>query len=137
MISNPGVVCIPARGPHSTSADLYARTEAVDPATVVVLDVATPFAKVGLVRFKMKYVSGTGVNFTPLIFSKAGVTTSGDIAQEYEGAATVNADLFDPQLADAPVWMQCDEHGRLYMLPVPDDGSDNLYDYCLRFLKGE
>lgn len=136
-VTNPGVVCIPARGPHSTSQDLYARTVALDANDVVELEVGTPFMKVGLVRFKMKRVAGTAANFQPYIFSKSGVVTAGDIAQEYAGSSTAVANLFDPQLGDAPVWMQCDADGKLYMMPAPDAGADNTFDYCLRFLKGE
>jgi hypothetical protein len=138
-VVNPGVVCFPARGPHSTSQDLYARTVAIDSNDIVELDFGAgmAFAKVGLVRFKVKRVAGAGANFQPYIFSKSGVTTAGDIAQEYAGSSTAVGTLFDPQLADAPVWMQCDADGKLYMVLAPDAGADNTFDYCLRFLKAE
>lgn len=137
-VVNPGVVCIPARGPSSTSQDLYETTaDDIDSGTAVVLDVSTPFAKVGLVRIKVKHISGaTAATFQPYIFSKVGVSTAGDIAQEYAGASTAVATLFDPGLAQ-PVWMQCDENGRLYLFPTPDAGLDNVFSYSLRFLKGE
>lgn len=114
---------------------LYNRSAALGAATVIVLQLSTiPFLKVGLVRMKIKRVAGTGATFTPLIFSKVAVTTAGDIAQEYAGAATAVATLFDPQLGDAPVWMQTDATGALYLVIGPNAGADNTFDYLLRFL---
>ncbi len=136
-VVNPGVVCIPARGPSSSSQDLYERTVALDSNDIVALSVASPFAKVGLVRFKVKRVAGTAANFVPTLFSKSGVVTVGDIAQEYLGASTAVGTLFDPTLGDTVRWMQCDADGKLYMMLTPDAGADNTFDYSLRFLKGE
>lgn len=113
----------------------YATTAAtVDGTTVITLNLGRPFVRVGLVRFKMKQVAGTAASFQPIIFSKSGVTTAGDISQEFQGVATLAANLFDPQLADAPVVMQADADGRLYMLPVPNAAADNQYSYALRFI---
>lgn len=129
----PALATVPPAGPNSPA--LYITTSAtVDAGTVFDIDFGRPFVKVGLVRFKIKHLSGSAANFEPLIFSKSGVGTAGDIAQEYAGASTAVANLFDPQLADAPVVMQADENGKLYFLPAPDAGADNEFAYALRFL---
>jgi hypothetical protein len=135
--TSPYLVCIPARGANSSSQELYARTVALGALTVVELSVGAPFIKLGLVRFKVKRVAGTAATFTPYLFSNSGVTTPGDIAQEYAGTATAVGTLFDPSLGDAIVWMQADENGKLYMVLAPNAGVDNTFDYCLRFLKAE
>ena len=136
MVVNQGVVCIPARGPNSTEG-LFARTPVLGATTVVALTIASPYAKVGLVRFKVQRAAGAAATFTPYLFSEAGVTAAGNISQEYAGASTAVATLFDPQLGDAPVVMQCDHLGRIYMMLAPNAGSDNTFDYCLRFFKYE
>lgn len=120
-----------------TSTTNVARSAAVDSNDAIVLQVTSNpgRSKVGLVRWKMKRVSGTGANFTPLIFSDAAVVTAGAIEQEAAGAATAVGTLFDPTI-DPPIWMFTDELGRLYLVPGPDAGSDNIFDYCLRFLVG-
>jgi hypothetical protein len=136
MVVNQGVVCLPARGLNSTSQDLYERVSPSSATAIVEFAVASPFAKVGLVRFKVKHVAGSAATFFPYIFSEQGVTTAGAIAQEYAGASTVVATLFDPQLL-APVVMQCDANGKLYMMLAPNAGIDNTFDVCLRFFKYE
>ena len=113
---------------YATSAATIAAT------TIITLNLGRPFVKVGLVRFKIKHIAGGAASFTPLIFSESGVTAAGDISQEYAGASTLVANLFDPQLADAPVVMQADENGKLYFMPGPDAGSDNQFYYAFRFL---
>ena len=129
----PALATVPPAGPNSPA--LFSTSVAtLGTTTAVVLDFGRPFVKLGMVRFKLKHIAGSAANFTPFIFSEAGVTTAGDISQEYEGSATAVANLFDPQLADAPVVMQADENGRLYLIPGPDAGADNQFEYALRFL---
>jgi hypothetical protein len=136
MVVNPGVACIPARGPFSTPTKaLYQRTAVLGGSTIVVIEIGgtnAPFRKVGLTRIKAKRVAGTGANFTPRIFSQAGITTAGDIAEEYAGTATAVGTLFNPTISE-PIVMQCDEYGRLYLMLAPDAGADNTFDICLRF----
>jgi hypothetical protein len=129
-----GVVgTIPAAGPNSPA--LFSTTVAtLATTTALEINFGKAFLKVGLVRMKVKHVAGGAANFTPRIFSKSGVTTSGDISMEYEGTATAVANLFDPQLADAPVIMQADANGKLYFIPGPDAGANNQFTYALRFL---
>lgn len=124
---------VPFAGPN-TPALFATSVNTIGSTTAIPLDFGKPFLKLGLVRFKIKRVAGSAANFTPLIFSEAGVTTAGDISQEYAGSATAVANLFDPQLADAPVMMQADENGRLYLVLGPDAGADNQFEYTLRFL---
>ena len=129
----PALATVPPAGPNSPA--LYATSVATIGATTVIgLAFGRPFVKVGLVRFKIKRIAGSAASFTPYIFSEAGVTTAGDISQEYAGASTLVADLFDPQLADAPVVMQADEDGKLYLMLGPNAGADNQFEYALRFL---
>lgn len=133
MQSTTPIVAIPLVDANSPTQ--YITTSAtVDAGTVFDINFGRPFIKVGLVRFKIKHLSGSAANFEPLIFSKSGVGTAGDIAQEYAGASTAVANLFDPQLADAPVVMQADENGKLYFFPGPDAGADNEFAYALRFI---
>jgi len=129
-----GVVgVIPPAG--SAGATTYAVSAAtIGAATVIALDFGKPYIKLGLVRLKIKRIAGSAASFTPYIFSEAGVTTAGDISQEYAGSSTLVADLFDPQLADAPVVMQADEDGKLYLMIGPNAGADNQFEYALRFL---
>lgn len=133
MQSTTPIVAIPLV--DASSPLQYATTAAsVGAATVVTLNFGRPFIRLGLVRFKIKRVAGSAASFTPRIFSEAGVTTAGDISQEYAGTSTVVADLFDPQLADAPVVMQADSLGRLYLVLGPNAGADNQFEYALRFI---
>lgn len=133
MQSNTPVVAIPLVDANSPLQ--YATTAAtVDGTTVIQLNFGRPFVRLGLVRMKIKRIAGTAANFTPYIFSKAGVMTAGDISQEYAGSATAVGTLFDPQLADAPVVMQADVNGRLYLMIGPDAGADNQFAYALRFI---
>lgn len=129
----PSLICIP---PASSNAPaLYTRSAALDSNDVIVLEVGQPFTKLALVRWKIKYAAGTAANFTPYIFSEVGVTTAGHISQEAAGTATAVATLFDPEITDAPIEMQADYLGRLYMMIGPDAGADNTFDYMLKFLK--
>jgi hypothetical protein len=129
----PALATVPPAGVNSTA--LFTTSAAnVGGSTVIALEFGRPFIKLGMVRMKVKWAAGTAANFTPYIFSKSGVTTAGDISQEYAGSATAVANLFDPQLADAPVVMQADENGKLYFLPGPDAGAANQFKYAFRFL---
>lgn len=129
----PALATVPPAGPNSPA--LFATSVAtIAGTTVIELAFGRPFVKLGMVRMKVKRVAGSAVSFTPLIFSEAGVTTAGDISQEYAGTSTVVADLFDPQLADAPVVMQADSLGRLYLVLGPNAGADNQFEYAFRFL---
>jgi hypothetical protein len=129
----PALATVPPAGPNSPA--LFVTTTAtVDAGTVFDIDFGRPFVKVGLVRFKVKHIAGSAANFQPTIFSESGVGTAGDISQEFEGSSTAVASLFDPQLADAPVVMQADENGKLYLFLFPDAGADNAFEYALRFL---
>jgi len=132
MQSNTPVLALPLVDANAPTQ--YATTAAtVDGTTVITLNLGRPFVKVGLVRFKMEHLAGSAASFQPIIFSKSGVTTAGDISQEFQGTSTLIASLFDPQLSDAPVVMQADANGRLYMLPAPNAGADNQFAYALRF----
>jgi len=133
MQSTTPIIAIPLV--DANQPNQYITTDAtVDAGTVYDLNFGRPFVKVGLVRFKVKHLAGSAASFTPIIFSESGVGTAGDISQEYEGTSTLVADLFDPQLADAPVVMQTDVNGKLYFFPGPNAGNDNQFAYALRFI---
>jgi hypothetical protein len=131
----PALVTVPPAGAN-TPALFSTSVATIGATTIITLSFGEFFAfgKLGMVRMKVKRIAGTAANFTPYIFSEAGVTTPGDISQEYAGSATAVATLFDPQLADAPVVMQCDAEGKLYFMPGPDAGADNQFEYAFRFL---
>ena len=129
----PALATVPPAGVgspalFSTSVNTIGATTAIE------LSFGHPFIKLGMVRMKVKHAGGGAATFTPRIFSKSGVTTSGDISMEYEGAATAVANLFDPQLSDAPVLMQADANGKLYFIPGPNAGANNQFTYAFRFL---
>lgn len=127
-----GVSTAPALTPSSTTQ--VARSAALDGSTVIELVVGQAFQKVGLARLKIKRVSGTAANFTPIIFSAAGVTTAGAIQQEFAGSSTAVATLFDPSLDPLQNIMRADQNGKLYLIIGPDAGADNVFDYCARFV---
>lgn len=123
--------------PSSASGDLYTEVSSVAAGTVTTLQLSSESGrvKVGLVRIKIKRTAGTAANFTPYIFSKSGVTTPGDIHQEYAGASTAVGTLFDPaEPQSAPIPMVTDEEGKLYLMFTPDVGADNTFRYMLRFI---
>ena len=129
----PALATVPPAGVGSPA--LFATSvNTIGATTIIELSFGHPFVKLGMVRMKVKRKAGTAANFTPSIFSKSGVTTAGDISQEFAGSATAVGTLFDPQLADAPVVMQADVNGKLYFMPGPDAGADNQFDYAFRFL---
>lgn len=128
-----GVSTVPALVPGSSTAQ-YTRSPALGASSVITLQVGHPFARVGLARLKIKRVAGTAANFTPIIFSKSGVTAAGDIAQEFAGTPTAVGTLFDPALDPFQNIMCADENGRLYLVIGPDAGSDNTFDYTVRFV---
>ena len=102
--------------PSNTSGNLYTEVSSVAAGTVETIQLSAEGGriKVGLVRIKIKHTAGSAANFTPRIFSASGVTTAGDIRQEYAGAATAVGTLFDPaEPQGAPVPMVTDENGRL------------------------
>jgi hypothetical protein len=134
MGTAPQMAAVPAPSTVSGS-ELFATATNVGAATVVTLQLSNEgFAKVALARVKAKHTAGTAANFTLRIFSKSGVTTAGDISQEYAGASTAVATLFDPsEPQSAPVPMVTDANGRLYLMFTPDAGADNTFQYMLRF----
>lgn len=128
------LLAIPTFSADGTGA-LYGTTAALGASTAVEIQLGSAHTKVSLVRFKVKRVSGTAANFQPYLFSKSGVTTAGDISQEYAGASTAVGTLFDPAEPQAgPVPMVTDENGKLYMVLAPDAGADNVFYYMLRFI---
>jgi hypothetical protein len=133
-VSNVAFRLSPVPSPTTAAPGLSSRSALLGAATQITLHLSDiPFLKVMLCRLKIKRVSGTAANFTPLITSKTGAA-SGSIDQEFLGAATPVATLFDPStLQSAPVPMVCDVNGNLYFTIQPDAGADNVFDYEIRF----
>jgi len=112
----------------------HARSSAQGAATEIVLDMGgvqstgggARRTKCEVVRCKIKRISGTAANFTPLINALTG-TASGTIEQVILGAATPVATLFDPVITGA--FTYTDGQGHLYLLCQPDAGADNVFDY--------
>jgi hypothetical protein len=131
---SPQMAIVPS-SPADAGTEVYATSAALGATTAITLQVTNQGrAKVALCRIKIKRVSGAAANFTPLIFSKSGVTTAGDITQEYAGAVTAVATLFDPaEPQSGPIPMVTDENGRLYLIIGPDAGANNVFQYMLRF----
>lgn len=128
----PFVVCFPSRTLGGTE-DTHDIASNIGATTVVELSFGRAYTKVGLARIKIKHVSGSAASFTPLLFSKTGITAAGDITQEYAGVSTLVATLFDPDITNSPVVMETDANGKLYLMIGPNAGSDNVFNYALRF----
>jgi hypothetical protein len=87
--------------------------------------------KVEIVRCKIKRVSGTAINFTPMINDATG-SASGSIDQVLLGTATPVATLFDPVINNAFAYTNI--IGHLFLVCQPNAGADNVFDYEV-FLK--
>jgi hypothetical protein len=110
----------------------YGTSAVLGATTAIECQVADSQKKVRLLRVKVKRTAGTAANFTPRIFSASGVSTAGAIQQEYAGASTAVADLFDPQIPDNVVFWT-DTSGKFYLIPGPDAGADNVFQYEVRY----
>ena len=89
--------------------------------------IATGYARVRILRVKIKRVAGTAVTFTPAIFSAASATLA-DITQEFLGSNTAIAALFDSTNIDG--YASTDASYKLYLRPGPQGGSgDNTFAY--------
>jgi hypothetical protein len=86
--------------------------------------------KVKIQRIKLESISGTAANYTPAMFSAASGVLA-EIEQEYLGAATAVAVLFDA--TDIQGYCYTDTRGRLYLRPTPDAGADNVFDYAVYY----
>lgn len=120
--------------PSPTDTVQYEEVTSIGATTVTAIRLSTTRTKVGMARCKIKWMSGTGATFTPLIFSASGVTTAGDIQQEFAGTATAVATLFDPSIDPFQNIFYTDENGYIYLVLGPNAGSDNVFRFSLRFL---
>ena len=117
----------------------HGRSSAQGAATEIVLDTSgaamtggsSRVTKVEIVRCKIKRVSGTAANFTPMINAVAGAS-SGTVDQVLLGAATPVGTLFDPVINNAFAYTNASGH--LFLDCQPDAGVDNIFDYEV-FLK--
>jgi len=115
------------------------RSSAQGAATEIILDTSgaamtggsSRVTKIEIVRCKIKRVSGTAANFTPMINDVTGAA-SGSIDQALLGAATPVGTLFDPVINNA--YTYTNTNGHLFLVCQPDAGADNVFDYEV-FLK--
>lgn len=113
---------------QSVRASLYSgRTEASGTNTDTAIRVAGSSTLVKIQRIKLKRVAGGAATFTPAVFSAASATLA-DITQEYLGANTAVAALFDATNIDG--YCRTDIDGYIYLRPGSQGGSvDNTFDY--------
>lgn len=97
-------------------------------ATEIELAVADSQHTVEVLRVKLRHTSGAAATFTPRIHSATG-GAAGAISQEFAASSTAVADLCDVEAAG--VICQTDTSGKLYLLPVPNTGSDNMFAYTV------
>lgn len=100
----------------------------VGAATEIQLAVADSRHTVEVLRVKLKHTSGAATTFTPRIHSATGGTANA-ITQEFAASSTVVADLCDVEAVG--VICETDASGKLYLLPVPNTGSDNVFAYTV------
>lgn len=92
--------------------------------SLVTLQVSSSTAKVEIVRVKLKRTLGAAAaTFTPRIYSLS-TAAAADIEQEYEGAASAAANLFDATGIQALCYT--DALGRLYFQPNPNVAGDSV-----------
>lgn len=105
-------------------------TTAVDVATLFPIDTMTGRASpMEINRVKVKRASGAAsANFTPKIYSTSG-SAAGDITQEYVGANTGSAVLFDALNIGATC--QSDDKGFLYLQINPNVGNTDTWSYMI------
>jgi len=83
---------------------------------------------VQLERVSSKHTAGSATTSTPRIHRVPG-GTAGNIDMVFQGSATPIADLFDVEAQGAV--SNTYENGKLYLLPTPNAGADNVYDYVV------
>ena len=101
---------------------------AVGAATEIQLVVADSQHTVEVLRVKLKHTSGSAATFTPRIHSATGGAANA-ITQEFAASATAVADLCDVEAVG--VICQTDASGKIYLLPVPNTGSNNVFAYTV------
>jgi hypothetical protein len=100
----------------------------VGAATEIQLAIADSRHTVEVLRVKLKHTSGAATTFTPRIHSATGGAANA-ITQEFAASSTVVADLCDVEAVG--VICETDASGKLYLLPVPNTGSDNVFSYSI------
>lgn len=102
----------------------------VGAATEIPLQLAEGTAKVEVLRVKLKHTSGTATSFTSRIHSATGGAANA-ITQEFAASSTVVADLCDVEAVG--VLFRTDPNGRAYLVPAPNAGSNNVFEYAVAF----
>jgi hypothetical protein len=99
-------------------------------ATEIELTIGDSLKTVQVDRVKLHHTAGTAASFTPRIHSATGGTAE-STSQEFAASSTLVAVLCD--VAAEGVICRTDASGKLYLLPVPNAGADNAFDYLVAY----
>ena len=103
---------------------------AVGAATEIQLTIADSIHTVEVLRVKLKHSSGSAASFTPRLHSATGGTANA-MTQEFAASSTLVSELCDVEAQG--VICQTDTSGKLYLLPVPNTGSNNVFTYNVAY----
>lgn len=102
----------------------------VGASTEIELTLADSVHTVEVLRVKVKHTSGSAASFTPRLHSATGGTANA-MSQEFAASSTLVADLCDVEAQG--VICQTNATGKLYLLPVPNTGSNNVFSYTVTY----
>lgn len=102
----------------------------VGAATEAQIVIADSIKTVQIDRVKIKHTSGAAASFLPRIHSATGGAANA-ISQEFAASSTLVAALCDVDAAG--VICTTDASGQLYIVFVPNTGSDNAFDWQVAY----
>lgn len=102
----------------------------VGAATEIPLQLADSTHTVEILRVKLRQTAGTAASFAARIHSATG-GTAGAISQEFAASSTLVADLCDVEAVG--VLFRTDINGRAYLVPAPNAGSNNVFEFAVAF----
>jgi hypothetical protein len=100
--------------------------------TVATLQVSFGVKDIRLRRLKVHHTGGAANHFHPYIFNDPSCVVD-DICQEFAGAQTNAAGLYDSAGSIVEVPCLTDVFGRLYLKFAPNTGSNNSFDFVLYY----
>jgi hypothetical protein len=107
-----------------------ATASSIGASTEIVISVADSVHNVEVLRLKMKHASGTATTFAPRLHSATG-GTAGAMSQEFAVSSTAVADLCD--VVASGVICLTDASGKLYLIPAPNAGAANSFQYTIAY----
>jgi hypothetical protein len=102
----------------------------VGAATEIQLAIGDSVKTVVVDRVKLHHTAGAAASFTPRIHSATGGTAEAT-SQEFAASSTLVAILCD--VAASGVICKTDATGKLYLMPVPNTGADNTFDWLVAY----